>query len=340
MRANPADFAKLAKEYSQDPGSAAQGGDLGSFPHDAMVKPFADAVFAAKPGDIVGPVLSDFGYHVIKVGAITPAQAKPFDAVRAQIEAQMKRAKAQQMFADDAEKFQNLVYEQADSLAGVGKALDVKVTQTPFVTRTQVQAIAQNNAKFVAALFAPESMSAKRNTDAIEIAPNTLIAGRIVDYKPAAARPFDDVKDEIRRELTRRDASALAQKAGAARLAALEPGKSDKEAGVAFAAPAQLLRTQVGPGMAPDALVKVFEADPKKLPAYVGLTNERGGYSIYRVSSVIEPDKLDDARVKLAASRVGDQVGRELLTAYLAGLKARSNVTINQAALEKKPAQP
>ncbi len=340
VRANPADFAKLAKEFSQDPGSAAQGGDLGSFPHDAMVKPFADAVFAAKPGDIVGPVLSDFGYHVIKVGAITPAQAKPFEAVRAQIEAQMKLAKAQQLFADDAEKFQNLVYEQADSLAGVGKALDVNVTQTPFVTRTQVQAIAQNNPKFVAALFAPESISAKRNTDAIEIAPSTLIAGRIVDYKPAAARPFDDIKDEIRRELTRRDASALAQKAGAARLAALESGKSDKEAGVAFAAPAQLLRTQVGPGMGPDALVKVFEANPKKLPAYVGLTNERGGYSIYRVSRVIEPDKLDDARVKLAASRVGDQVGRELLTAYLAGLKARSNVTINQAALEKKPAQP
>ncbi len=339
-RAHPDDFGKLAKEFSEDPGSAAQGGELGSFTHDSMVKPFADAVFAARTGDIVGPVLSDFGYHVIKVGEIKPAQAKPFDSVRADIETALKRAKAQQLFADDAEKFQNLVYEQSDSLAGVGKALDVKVIETPYMTRAQVQQAASNSQKFVDALFAPESVASKRNTDAIEVAPNTLIAGRIVDHKAAATRPLDEVKDEIRAQLTRRDAAALAQKAGAARIAALDAGKTDREVALAFSKPTELLRTQVGPGMPPDALVKVFEADPKKLPAYVGSPNERGGYSIYRITRVIEPDKLDPARVKLASARIGDQVGRELLTAYLAGLKSRADVKINQAALEKKPAQP
>ncbi len=342
VRANPADFAKLAKENSQDPGSAAQGGDLGSFTHDAMVKPFADAVFAAKTGDIVGPVLSDFGYHVIKVGEITPARAKPFDSVKAQIETEMKRSKAQQTFANDAEKFQNLVYEQADSLQGVGKALDIKVTQTPLLTRAQVQQIAQNNPKFVAALFAPESIAGKRNTDAIEIGTNALMAGRIIDYKAAAPRPLDEVKDEIRRQLTRRDAAALAQKAGAERLAALQAGNAgDRDQPVLnFSKPVELTRAQTGPGMPPDALVKVFSADPQKLPAYVGSTNERGGYSIYRVSKVLEPAKLDDARLKLASSRMGDQVGRELLTAYLAGLRSRADVKINPTALEKKAAQP
>lgn len=339
-RANPADFAKLAKENSEDPGSAAAGGDLGSFTHDSMVKPFADAVFAAKTGDIVGPVLSDFGYHVIKVGAVKPAQAKPFDSVKAEIETEMKRAKAQQLFADDAEKFQNLVYEQADSLAGVGKALDVKVTETPFLTRAQVQQIALNNPKFVTALFAPEAIAAKRNTDAMEIAPNTMIAGRIVEYKAAATRPFDEVKDEIRRQLTRQQATLLAQKAGIERIAALKSGKTDKELGLAFSKPAELLRSQVGPGMPADALVKVFEVDPKKLPAYVGESNERGGYSIYRITKVTEPEKLDDARLKIASARVGDQIGRELLTAYLAGLKSRADVKINPTALEKKAAQP
>ncbi|MEO8847955.1 MAG: peptidylprolyl isomerase, partial [Casimicrobiaceae bacterium] len=164
--------------------------------------------------------------------------------------------------------------------------------------------------------------------------------GRIVDYKAAAIRPFDEVKDEIRRQLTRRDASALAQKAGAARMGALEAGKSDKDAGVSFAKPEELLRSQTGPGMPPDALVRVFSVNPGKLPAYVGATNERGGYSIYRVSKVIEPEKLDDARLKLATTRMGEQVGRELLTAYLAGLKARADVKINQVALERKVAQP
>jgi peptidyl-prolyl cis-trans isomerase D len=339
-RAHPADFAALAKANSDDPGSAPQGGDLGSFTHDTMVKPFADAVFAAKPGDIVGPVLSDFGYHVIKVGAIKAAQTRPFDEVKGDIEASLKRARAQKLFADAADKFQNLVYEQADSLAGVGKALGVDVTTTPFVTRDAVQAIARGNAKFVDALFAPESVAAKRNTDAIEIAPNVLIAGRIVEHKPAALRAFDEVKDQIRQQLTRREASALAVKAGGAKLAALEAGKSDKDVGVTFGKTAEIMRSQAGPGLSQDALVRIFAIDPKKVPGLVGVANDRGGFSIYRVSRVIDPSTLDDARVKIAEQRMGSQVGRELLMAYIGALKSRAEVTINQAALEKKASQP
>jgi peptidyl-prolyl cis-trans isomerase D len=339
-RAHPDQFAALAKANSDDPGSAAAGGDLGSFTHDAMVKPFADAVFAAKTGDIVGPVLSDFGYHVIKVGAIKPSQAKPLDAVRGEIEAALKKAKAQKLFVDNADKFQNLVYEQADSLAGVGKALGVDVTTTPLVTRAQVQAIAQGNAKFVAALFSPESVASKRNTDAMEIAPNTMIAGRIVEYKPAAVRPLADVRDQIRGEIVRRESSALAIKAGTEKLAALEAGKSEKGAGLTFGKPVDVMRTQTGPEFTPSSLNRVFAVDPQKLPGFVGLPNARGGYSIYRVSKVSTPDKLDDAQIKLAGQRMGEQVGRELLAAYLAGLKAHTDVTINQAALEKKAEQP
>jgi peptidyl-prolyl cis-trans isomerase D len=339
-RAHPADFAALAKANSDDPGSASAGGDLGSFTHDAMVKPFADAVFAAKTGDIVGPVLTDFGYHVIKVGAIKPSQAKPFDTVKGEIEAALRKTKAQALFANTADKFQNLVYEQADSLAGVAKALGVDVTTTPsYVTRAQAQALANNNAKFVAALFSPESVQSKHNTDAMEIGPSTMIAGRIIDYKAAAVKPLDELKDQIRAEIVRREATALAVKAGAAKLAELNAGKSDRGAGLAFGKPADVMRTQASADLAPSTLQKVFSVDPKKLPAYVGAENGRGGYTIVRVSKVIEPEKLDDAQVKMAGQQMGQEIGRELLTAYLAGLKARADVKINPAALEKKPEQ-
>ena len=335
-KATPANFAALAKEFSKDPGSADQGGDLGSFGRGTMVKPFEDAAFAAKAGDLLPPVQSDFGWHVIKVNGVRAARTQPFEEVKAQIEAELKKQRAGQKFATSADQFQNLVYEQADSLAGVGKALDLKVETTGWITRSQAQALGLGNPKFVQALFSPESLQSKRNTEAVEVAPNTLIAGRIVEYKPAAPRPFAEVKDEIRIQLTRRTASELAQKAGQAKLALLEQGKPAKDVGVTFAKALTVGRGEFQSGLPPDVLKNVFQANPDKLPAYTGGPNERGGFSIVRVNKVFTPSDTDKQRVDMAAGRLGDQLGRELLNAYIASLRAKSDVKINQANLDKK----
>ena len=335
-KANPAKFADLAKEYSKDPGSAEQGGDLGSFGRGTMVKPFEDAAFAAKAGDLLPPVQSDFGWHVIKVNGVRAARTQPFDEVKAQIEAELKKQKAAQKFAASADQFQNLVYEQADSLTGVGKALDLKVETTGWITRSQAQALGLGNPKFVQALFSPESLQSKRNTEAIEVAPNTLIAGRIVEYKPAAPRPFAEVRDEIRTQLTRRAASELAQTAGLAKLKQLEEGKPAKDLGLSFAKAVTVGRGEFQPGLPPEVLKSVFQANPDKLPSYTGGINERGGFSIVRVTKVFTPTDTDKQRFDMASARLGEQLGRELLTAYIATLRAQSDVKINQANLDKK----
>src|SRR5438094_2670409 len=280
-KANPAKFADLAKANSQDPGSAAQGGDLGSFGRGSMVKPFEDAVFGAKAGDVVGPVQTEFGYHIIKVTGVTPSHMQSFDEVKGQIEADLKRQKASQTLASDAEKFQNLVYEQADSLEPVAKALSLKVETTPLLPRPQIQAIRLGNPKFAQALFSPESLQTKRNTEAIEVAPNVLIAGRVVEYKPATPRPFAAVSDDIRRRLAQKAASELAQKAGADKLALLQSGKSDSAAGLSFGKSVTVNRNQAQAELPPTALAKVFQADPAKLPVYVSAANDAGGYTIY-----------------------------------------------------------
>jgi peptidyl-prolyl cis-trans isomerase D len=335
-KANPAKFGDLAREYSKDPGSAQQGGDLGNFGRGTMVKPFEDAAFAAKPGDIVGPVQTDFGWHIIKVTNVKAAHMQPFDEVKGQIEADLKRQRAQQKFAASADQFQNLVYEQADGLAGAAKALNLKVETTPYISRAQAQALAMGNPKFVQALFAPESIQSKRNTEAIEIGPNVLIAARILDFKPAAPRPFDEIKDELRRQLMMKAASELAQKAGKEKLALLEQGKSAKDAGVVFGSPVMVGRGQVQPGFSPEALTRVFQANPDKLPSYLGASNERGGFSIYKVLAVKTTPDTDKTRIDAASARLGEQLGRELSTAYVASIKAKSDVKINQANLEKK----
>jgi peptidyl-prolyl cis-trans isomerase D len=332
-RKNPAQFAELAKQNSQDPGSAAQGGDLGSFARDgSMVKPFEDAVFTAKQGDIVGPVQTDFGWHVIKVTAISAGKTLSFDEAKAPIELELKKQKAARKFAETSEQFQNLVYEQAESLQPVAKALNLQVQETPLITRSQVQALGQGSAKFAQAVFSPESLQAKRNTEAIEVAPNVLMAARVVEYKPATPRPFDEVKAEIRKQLERKAAAEAAQAAGKEKLALLESGK---DAGVSFAKPVTLTRNQVQPAFPPDALTRIFQVNPAKLPAYVG-TPSPAGYSIYKVVKVATPAAPDAARLAAFNSRMGDQIGREMFNAYLASLKSRAEVKINQANLEKK----
>ncbi|HZI84361.1 MAG TPA: SurA N-terminal domain-containing protein [Casimicrobiaceae bacterium] len=336
-RKNPGQFAELAKKYSQDPGSSGQGGDLGFFARDgSMVKPFEDAVFSMKPGEIAGPVQTDFGWHIIKLVSVHPAKVQSFDEVKAQIEQDLKRQKASGKFADAADQMQNLVYEQADSLEPVAKNLNLKVQSTPFLSRAQVQALAQNNQKLVQAVFSPESLQAKRNTEAIEVAPNTLMAARVTEYRPASPKPFDDVKAEIRRQLEQRAASEKAQIAGRAKLEALQQGK---DAGLVFGKPVTLTRNQPQPGVPAAALGAIFQVDATKLPAYTGSVNERGGYSLYRVQRVITPPPADAAKVNAFAGRVGDQVGRELASAYLASLRAKADIKINEAALENDQQQ-
>jgi len=333
-RKTPAKFAELAKQNSQDPGSAGQGGDLGSFARDgSMVKPFEDAVFSGKQGDIVGPVQTDFGWHIIRITGVKPGKTQSLDEARPQIEQDLKRQKATRKFVEAADQFQNLVYEQADSLQAAAKGLNLEVKTTPMLTRAQVQALAQNNAKFVQAVFSPESLQAKRNTEALEVAPNTLMAARVIDYKPATTRPFDDVKIEIRRQLEHNAASELAQKTGKEKLALLEQGK---DAGMPFAEPVTLTRNQAQPGFPPDALIKIFQVNANKLPAYVGAPAERGSFSVYKVTQVVTPPAPDPERLKAFNNRVGDQVGHELFNAYLASLKSKADVKINQANLEKK----
>ena len=285
-----------------------------------------------KSGEITGPIQTNFGWHIIKLTAVRPAKLQNFDEVKGPIEQDLKHQRAMRKFAEAADQLQNLVYEQADSLQPVAKELNLTVQTTQLITRARVQALARNNAKFVQAIFSPESLQAKRNTEAIEIAPSTLMAARVVEYKPSAPLSFDDVKVEIRRQLERKAASELAQKAGKEKLALLEAGT---EAGLTFGKPVVLTRNKPQAGFPPPAMATIFQADAAKLPAYAGAVNERGGYSVYRVLRVIAPPAPDAAALTGISNSVGEQVGRELMTAYTASLRNRAEFKINEAALEK-----
>ena len=329
VRANPADFAKLAKQNSDDPGSAEKGGDLDFLAKGATVAPFEAAMFKQKENEIGDLVATDFGYHIIKVTGIKPAVVKSFDDVKAEIDVELKKQAALKKFTDSAEAFSNAVYEAGDGLAPIAQKFGLALQNAESVTRAPSPAPdvvrPLSNPKLLAALFSPDSLKTRRNTEAVEIAPNTLVAARVVDYKPAARRPLAEVADAIKTDLTEREARKLAAAAGEARLAQLKGGEAI--GATDFTDPKILSRTN-GLGLPPDVVTEIFKTDAAKLPAYSGLSLANGDYALFRIVKVIAPTNADPARRAALVQEIGRQAGALEFDAYLDDLRRRAKVKV------------
>jgi peptidyl-prolyl cis-trans isomerase D len=326
LRKNPGDFAKVAKAKSEDPVSGEQGGDLDIVTKGALPAPVEAAVLKLKQGEISDPVQSDFGFHVLTVTALKPAVVKPLDEVKTEVAEVLKKQKAAKKYSEMAEAFTNTVYEQSDSLKPVADKLGLKIETAANVSRApspMAGPLPYNNAKFLAALFTNESISNKRNTEAVETAPSTLVAGRIVEFKPASKRPLAEVDAAIRQRVTMEEAAKLAAKAGADKLAALK--KSGDAAGFAAAKLVSRSKTEGLNGLAAQA---VFKADVTKLPAYVGVDVPGMGYGIYRIGKVQQPEAQDEARRKSEAEQINGIVAQQEMHDYIELLKQKAKVKI------------
>jgi peptidyl-prolyl cis-trans isomerase D len=348
VRKNPGSFAEVAKKESQDPGSKDNGGDLGFAPRGAFVKPFEDTVFRMKEGQVSDAVESEFGYHIIKLTGIqrkdgkeerrsshilipAPADAKPFEAMREQIEADLKKQRSARRFSESADAFQNMVYEQSDSLKPAAERFKLKIQATGWISKSAHQELgALDNPKLIAALFSSDALRNKRNTDAIEVAPNTLVAARVVEYQPTAQRKFEEVKGEIVEMLKRREAAELAKQEGAAKLELLRKGA---DAGVKWG-PAKSVSRREPQGLPNDFLRAVLTADVSKLPTYVGMPVADAGYLLVRISKVVESDPKQQPAD--SGQRTAGLLGAGQYEAYVASLRKQADIEINQANLEKK----
>ncbi|WP_348698229.1 SurA N-terminal domain-containing protein [Duganella fentianensis] len=326
LRKAPADFAKVAKAKSDDAVSAEQGGDLDIVTKGALPAPVEAAVLKLKQGEISDAVQSDYGFHVLTVTALKPAVVKPLEEAKSEVAAVLKKQKAAKKYSEMAETFSNTVYEQADSLKPVADKLGLKIESASNVSRTPgpaAGAAPYNNAKFLTALFSNESISSKRNTEAVETAPSTLVAGRIVEFKPASKRPLAEVDAAIRQRVTMEEAAKLAAKAGAEKLAAFK--KSGDASG--FAA-AKLVSRSKPEGINGLAMQDIMKADTTKLPAYVGVDVPGLGYGVYRISKVQQPAVQDEERRKAEAEQINNITAQQEMHDYIELLKQKAKVKI------------
>lgn len=207
-------FAELAKTLSKDPGSAAKGGSLGAVERGVMDPAFEQTAFGLPAGQLSEPVRTAFGFHLIKVDEIIPAQVKPFEEVRDQIRTELAKQRADASFYELSERLSTLVYESPDSLEPAAEQLGLTIQHSDWIGRNGGEGVL-GQPKVTSAAFSDEVLTQGHNSDMIEPERDRLqaIVLRVVDHRPAATRPLAEVHDQIADELRKEQARAAAAEA-------------------------------------------------------------------------------------------------------------------------------
>lgn len=314
LRADPKQFAELARKHSQDEISAATGGELDFIGKDFNVKPLADAAFALSKGQISSIVRSEFGLHLVTVTDIRGGEVRGFQDVRAELEAEQRNELAKKEFQALSEQFSNAVYEQADALQPVAEKFRLELRQAELgrVPGPGAQGPLASS-KLIEAVFASDSLKSKRNTEAVETGPQQLVSARVLKHVPGAAPALDEVKGAVREQLQMQRAAALAKKEGEALLA-----QQDKE----LAFDATLTVSRMNPqGLPRDALLKVLQAPAERQGKPFGVELGPAGYLLVRVNAVKPPSEQDAPAVQTQQQYAQALANAESL-AYLEALKA------------------
>jgi len=325
LRGNPSSFAELARTHSKDAGSAAKGGALGFFTRGKMVRPFEDAAFTLKKGELSDVVQTDFGYHIILLTDIKPAVEKPLSAVRTQVVEEIRKQLAGKRYAEAAEIFSNTVYEQPDSLQPVADKLKLRILKVDNLTREPNPAHAKHiilsNTKFLQAIFMDEVTRGKHNTEAIEIESQLMVAARASRYYPAAVRPFDEVKASIEKVVLAQKTAELAREAGEAELAELKEGDTPK----GFSPPVTVSRQMINMTGRLD-LMPIMKADISKLPTYINGVDYAEGYVVYRINKVTTPTAKNPQIREAMRTQLMRSSAQQEMFAYMNYLRTKAEV--------------
>jgi peptidyl-prolyl cis-trans isomerase D len=333
------DFGALARELSDDAASRESGGDLGEAQREDFVGPFADAVWSMQPGEIRGPVKTEFGWHVIKLDSVSPEISRSFEDVRAELEPEFRRSQVEKAFGDAREELDTLAFEAAGDLDSVAAKMGLPVRHIEGFTRSGSPALGSAR-NLTDTVFAPDVI-AGRELRLVELAPDRVVALGVKAHQPARPRPFEEVRDEV---------VAAARLEAAGKLAAARAAEAAKSlsGGAAWAATVAPWRGDAGTDTP-----RAVQRDDADLPAEVRAaaflapatagqpqfgtaTLANGNAALWTVTAV-QPGKLDtlDADAQRAAvDQARDRVAMTDATVYITEMRANADVDVNPKLFE------
>lgn len=329
-----ADFAALAKKHSNDSESAPKGGDLGEVARGVLPQELERAIYALERDQVSDVIRTNYGFHIAKLTALTPEVRRPFESVKQELTALVQKRKGEERFYDLAERFRNLVYEHPDGLETAAQELGLKVETSDWFTRAGGTGIAAQP-RVASAAFEPEVLSRERNSDAIEVNSDTLVALHVIDHRPSVVKPLAEVRATIERNLKEQRAREQARATADAWLEELRAGKSLKELSRPLGIVPQSGKTvtrEKAEGMERRVVEAVFAAPkPADGPVYGKVDLGAQGAAVYALEAVQEVDpKTADAALK---ARVRQQVlqrrGADYYASYRAGLRKAADIEIN-----------
>lgn len=326
-------FAKLAKENSDDPGSAQLGGDLGYFGRGIMEADFEKAAFALKEGEISDPVLTSFGFHIIKLTGIRGEQLKPFAEVRDEILAQFQSDAAERKYFELAEKLTNQAYESTGSLSDVADSLGLELKQSPLFGRRGGTGIFANP-RVAAAAYSDDVLKQGFNSEPIELGENHVVVMRLLEHQEAKQRSLEEVKPQVKEQLMQDKAREAVKLAGEKALKQLESGEPigaiTKTLSASWKDAGEVARDAKGH----DALIvkqafRLTHPTADK-PQFGGVVLSSGDYAMIRLISVTDgdPAAMDAAEKETLKRRLVGEQGANAQAHVVAALKANAKIVV------------
>jgi len=332
------DFGDLAKQYSQDPGSAQNGGDLGWAERTTFVKPFADALYGMSAGELVGPVKTQYGYHIIRLEEIQRGKSKTFEEARPELESQLRHARATDRFGEIQEQLQaklaepgadvNALAQQYNLQQGEVKEFVKGAGAVPLGAAPQLQEL----------LFGDPPLAADKLGGPVLLGDDRLVIFKVLEHRAAAPRPLAEVRDSI--------VAAIAKDQGTqAALGAAERARDELLKGASFEAVAQELKVSADPAHFigrndPSVPAQVREAafalsKPAGKPELRALTLNDGGAALVVVSAVRTGAAPQDGAAQASRSQQeSERLGTATALAYVDEVRRTASVRKNPKAFE------
>jgi peptidyl-prolyl cis-trans isomerase D len=334
------DFAALAKQYSKDPGSAPQGGDLGWAQRGMFVGPFEEALFAMKPGELRGPVKSEFGFHVIKLEEVEQPKVRTFEDARAELESEYRRDQSQQYFYDRSQELADAAFAALTELRSVSEKLKLPIKTSAGFTREGGGELGKDP-EVIKAVFSEEVLQSRQNSPLVAVGEDRAVVLRVANYHPAKPQPLAMVRPQIESQLKRQQAEAAAKKQGADALKRLQSGQTWEQvtADLKVTPSGKRAVKRQDAGLPAEVGKLAFNTNAAQLQGkeqYAGAAMSDGGYALVAVSRVIAADPKSEATAERTArqAREARQKGNEEFAAYVADVERGADIKRNPAVFE------